>query len=449
MKYLFNNWMKNKVIADSGNQDSSIPTKENLTALKEEIERLKTQISKLHLTDETKWGSSVIQVRFRNENVSRKYKKNIEKFLRGILDEDEDFFLDCTPDNTAEAFVKETNQSFCIDKLHNKTHDNSSLPFYSMSFDEVLQYEDSKPGTTEKMEVEKAQTVTCFNCLGDHHLKKCPEKYDRSRIAMNRKEYQSLNAGRYHDDDSQNNAMQPGLISDGLKEALGLRPNQMPLYIYHMRVLGYPPGWMKEAEFETSGLLLYDLSGKAVRDEHSISSGTKYDGTKFVNYPGFNTPVPNGMTDEWTPLQMPPIQSHQQLNEALKSPTTINSSVLYKRKKMPDVFNGEQKKVKNGLEGPSTFSNWKPNYESTPKRTRCSSHPVDHNTNDTQNMSLSMSLGTPIMAQGNPYNKLPDCDKFAQGITEHMPFENLPDSVGTFEKMRGVLNELHKKRDTS
>lgn len=60
-------------------------------------------------------------------------------------------------------------------------------------------------------------------------------------------------------------------------------------------------------------------------------------------------------------------------------------------------------------------------------------------------MSISMSPGTPILEQGNPYQKLPDADKFAQGITEHLPFENLPDAVGTFEKMREVISDVQKK----
>lgn len=60
-------------------------------------------------------------------------------------------------------------------------------------------------------------------------------------------------------------------------------------------------------------------------------------------------------------------------------------------------------------------------------------------------MSISMSPGTPILEQGNPYQSLPDADKFAKGITEHLPFENLPDAVGSFEKMRGVICNVQKK----
>lgn len=37
-------------------------------------------------------------------------------------------------------------------------------------------------------------------------------------------------------------------FSSGLREALGLHENQIPMYIYKMRALGYPPGWMVEAQ---------------------------------------------------------------------------------------------------------------------------------------------------------------------------------------------------------
>lgn len=71
--------------------------------------------------------------------------------------------------------------------------------------------------------------------------------------------------------------------------------------------------------------------------------------------------------------------------------------------------------------------------------------PDSKQNNKRHSMSISMSPGTPVLEQGNPYQKLPDADKFAQGITEHLPFENLPDAVGTFEKMRGVISSVQKK----
>ena len=51
------------------------------------------------------------------------------------------------------------------------------------------------------------------------------------------------------------------LLSEELQDALGVTDKSLPPFIYRMRQLGYPPGWLKEAELETSGLALYDGKG--------------------------------------------------------------------------------------------------------------------------------------------------------------------------------------------
>lgn len=94
-----------------------------------------------------------------------------------------------------------------------------------------------------------------------------------------------------------------------------------------------------------------------------------------------------------------------------------------------------------------TLNNWSPENCSTPKKTECL---TPNGQNDTRiekslGISLSQSPGTPILKQGNPFEKLPGADKFAQGITEHLPFENLPEAVGKFDKIRGVLSDVQKK----
>lgn len=48
------------------------------------------------------------------------------------------------------------------------------------------------------------------------------------------------------------------LCSQELLDALGITANTLPPFIYRMRELGYPHGWLKEAEMENSGLMLYD-----------------------------------------------------------------------------------------------------------------------------------------------------------------------------------------------
>lgn len=50
--------------------------------------------------------------------------------------------------------------------------------------------------------------------------------------------------------------------SKELSDALGVVANTLPPFIYRMRELGYPPGWLKEAEMENSGLMLYDGKSK-------------------------------------------------------------------------------------------------------------------------------------------------------------------------------------------
>lgn len=51
------------------------------------------------------------------------------------------------------------------------------------------------------------------------------------------------------------------LNSEELLTALGIDENTLPPLVYRMRQLGYPPGWLKEAEMENSGLSLYDGNG--------------------------------------------------------------------------------------------------------------------------------------------------------------------------------------------
>ena len=59
--------------------------------------------------------------------------------------------------------------------------------------------------------------------------------------------------------------LSPGLPSAKLTEALGLRRDELPRYIYKMRELGYPPGWLRHAQINQSGITLYhDRSGSGL-----------------------------------------------------------------------------------------------------------------------------------------------------------------------------------------
>lgn len=64
---------------------------------------------------------------------------------------------------------------------------------------------------------------------------------------------------RYHvEDDQKYGHLIPGRISGQLRHALGLKRNELPLHIYRMRLLGYPPGWLEEARISHSGISMFD-----------------------------------------------------------------------------------------------------------------------------------------------------------------------------------------------
>lgn len=63
--------------------------------------------------------------------------------------------------------------------------------------------------------------------------------------------------------------------SQELLDALGLPSSKLPPFIYRMRELGYPPGWLKEAAEENSGLALYDGNGIVLHDGGFILTNQK------------------------------------------------------------------------------------------------------------------------------------------------------------------------------
>ena len=60
--------------------------------------------------------------------------------------------------------------------------------------------------------------------------------------------------------------------------------------------------------------------------------------------------------------------------------------------------------------------------------------------------SISMALGTPVSGESSAKKDkgLPNSSKFADGIQEHLNFENLPESTGTYDRLRKVLDGLNR-----
>lgn len=117
----------------------------------------------------------------------------------------------------------------------------------------------------------------CFNCLStSHKIQDCPIELDKERIEMHRKNFASqsmaaqeqaqLFANRYTSDDKLHRGFIPGQISDNLRDALGISKKQIPPYIYLMRELGYPPGWLAEAQVKQSGITV--VGGEPLKKEN-------------------------------------------------------------------------------------------------------------------------------------------------------------------------------------
>jgi zinc finger CCHC domain-containing protein 8 len=130
----------------------------------------------------------------------------------------------------------------------------------------------------------------CFNCLSiNHRVQECPVRIDQERIEFNKNQFTSqsqqsqeqaqLFSTRYTSDlDSKSNrGYVPGKISDQLREALGLKPNQIPPFIYIMREYGYPPGWLVEAKVASTKLAVHD-GADAIKSETITSIDKKEEG---------------------------------------------------------------------------------------------------------------------------------------------------------------------------
>ncbi|XP_064466335.1 zinc finger CCHC domain-containing protein 8 homolog isoform X2 [Ornithodoros turicata] len=403
---------------------------------------------------------------------------------------------DLSRDGDVENETAEENSFFIIDKTGGG--DTGQRPLYINDCIGVLG--DSHVPETPK---ELCPSMECFNCGGDHHLNMCTKDIDRARVSKNRREAaKNLNVKntRYHVEEGQKERFKPGHLSNEMRRALDIGAEELPPFIYRMRVLGYPPGWLMEAEVESSGLKIYGSDGKAVEDEniedgeiHSTEKHVQYDPNKLIRFPGYNVPTPPGVYDQCTKYDMPPMQPHQQLSEAKKYMKAPEATPFKKRKKLtlPPPVGKPEAALEMDMELDSDLdvsTNWNedtaslhaspsgcvmPSPPSSVLETTHedssripgslhSSETSPHKDNDlgwesedTADavpeskksgarvcLSQSVTLGTPIISGFSGYEKLPPRENFSKGISEHIPFENLPGATGTYDRLRGVLTKV-------
>uniref|UniRef100_A0A4W4HHF0 Zinc finger CCHC domain-containing protein 8 n=1 Tax=Electrophorus electricus TaxID=8005 RepID=A0A4W4HHF0_ELEEL len=297
----------------------------------------------------SKIDGPLCQILFGNNRISKEYRQEIEDFIYGLIqkhqhqqnNDKEGSALHVSPQNS--SFVMEENHktndcstakqikdafsivgsvlyftSFCLDKLGQPLlNDNPQLtegwevPKYPQVFGQVIALEG------QEMQIkEKRPKPCCFNCEAeDHQLRDCPKPKDMARISEKRKQFtQGSNQcnQRYHAEEVEERfaKYKPGIVSKELLDALGVVANTLPPFIYRMRELGYPPGWLKEAEMENSGLMLYDgkPSGDDEEDMNGRNQNISYDVSKLVDFPGFNVSAPSNIRDDYRAFGSIPMQ---------------------------------------------------------------------------------------------------------------------------------------------
>uniref|UniRef100_A0A2K5IS27 PSP proline-rich domain-containing protein n=1 Tax=Colobus angolensis palliatus TaxID=336983 RepID=A0A2K5IS27_COLAP len=283
------------------------------------------------LVNDTKLDGPILQILFMNNAISKQYHQEIEEFVSNlvkrfeeqqkndvektafnllpqpssiVLEEDHKVEESCAIKNSKEAFSVVGSvlyfTNFCLDKL--------GQPLLN-----------ENPQLSEGWEIPKYPTY-----LQPHCFSRRPR--NAARISEKRKEYmdacgEANNQNfqqRYHAEEVEERfgRFKPGVISEELQDALGVTDKSLPPFIYRMRQLGYPPGWLKEAELENSGLALYDgkdsTDGETEVGEIQQNKSVTYDLSKLVNYPGFNISTPRGIPDEWRIFGSIPMQACQQ-----------------------------------------------------------------------------------------------------------------------------------------
>ncbi|KAM4856674.1 zinc finger CCHC domain-containing protein 8 isoform X1 [Urocitellus parryii] len=338
---------------------------ETLEQLRAENQELKRKLNILTrpsgiLVNNTKLDGPLLQILFMNNAISKQYHQEIEEFVSNlvkrfeeqqkndvektsfnllpqpssvVLEEDHKAEESCAIKNNKEAFSVVGSvlyfTNFCLDKLgqpllneNPQLTEGWEIPKYQQVFSHIVSLEG------QEIQVKaKRPKPHCFNCGSEEHqMKDCPMPRNAARINEKRKEYMDACGEansqnfqqRYHAEEVEERfgRFKPGVISEELQDALGVTDKSLPPFIYRMRQLGYPPGWLKEAELENSGLALYDgkddADGESEVGEVQQNKSVTYDLSKLVNYPGFNISTPRGIPDEWRMFGSIPMQACQQ-----------------------------------------------------------------------------------------------------------------------------------------
>ena len=154
----------------------------------------------------------------------------------------------------------------------------------------------------------------------------------------------------------------------------------------------------------------------------------RYDVDKLAEWPGFNAPMPDGYRDETRDYRCPRIRDSQ-MKEGMVKEMSTRLQKGYVRAEMQDT--SRKKKEKRKVEESSEEAKEE-------KPTSPALNP---------GLVLTVDEGTPIVEMHSPFGRLPDQSKWSKDTTDHILFENLPDSTGKWDQMREVIKRGRKLRE--
>ena len=168
----------------------------------------------------------------------------------------------------------------------------------------------------------------------------------------------------------------------------------------------------------------------------------EYDVGKLIGWPGFNVQPDKEYKEEYRYYRAPPLQLDRTTHkfeslENMKKRLSVHQQKGYVRGEMqntnvstiqPDSCTDNRDLE---LQPPGDSCNESDDESSairnSPKFTPASVKSTDH--------------GTPIVDNYSPYNELPSSDKWTCFTTDHIFFENLPESTGKYDKMVGIIKK--------
>ncbi|KER25036.1 hypothetical protein X801_03182 [Opisthorchis viverrini] len=237
---------------------------------------------------------------------------------------------------------------------------------------------------------------------------------------------------RYHEVEDFSK-FRPGLMSDKLRHALNLAAHEIPIHIYRMRTLGYPPGWLRKAR--VGGELTMFDSVAALAEDTEV----KYNRDLLVSFMGFNTQIEYPYIDECDVLNCPRMQSHHMLDNfyaALSRSSRLSSEHNNENPSLAGTVASNTSNGKNDDGGAKDKSSDRSNSQILL---------ISASEDGTPTPSRPSGMADGSNADGASSSaKRPNIDAFSVGVQPFRPFENLPGTEGAYKR---VLQTLRNSRN--